>query len=114
MFVTVFTKASYEDISGDVTRDQQCRESRRLGRLREELGPEVEIYGGTPVSLLLNGLPAEVYDATCRILESGIKTGGKFILHEANNLPPCVPEENPAAMYQACLDKGRYQPFACG
>ena len=35
-------------------------------------------------------------------------TGGRFILREANNLPPCCPEANLAAMYQACLDFGRY------
>jgi hypothetical protein len=34
--------------------------------------------------------------------------GGKFILKEGNNLPPCVPEANLAAMYQCCLDHGNY------
>ena len=77
-------------------------------RAREELGPDVEILGGPPVSLLLAGSPKQVYDETCRILESGIMAGGKFILREANNLPPGVPEANLAAMYRAALDNGRY------
>jgi hypothetical protein len=35
--------------------------------------------------------------------------GGKFILREANNLPPNCPEENLAAMYRCCLEHGNYQ-----
>lgn len=77
-------------------------------RLRTEIGPDVEIYGGPHVGLLLNGSPQDVYDETCRILESGIKQGGRFVLREANNLPPCVPEKNLAAMYMAGLEKGKY------
>jgi uroporphyrinogen-III decarboxylase len=77
-------------------------------RVREELGPDVEIHGGPRVSLLLDGSPRDVYEETCRILESGVKEGGRFVLREANNLPPRVPQKNLAAMYRACLDKGWY------
>jgi uroporphyrinogen-III decarboxylase len=79
-----------------------------FARMRQELGEDVEIYGGPPISLLLSGKPQEVYDTTCRILASGIKAGGRFVLREGNNLPPCVPEANLAAMYKACLDEGKY------
>lgn len=58
--------------------------------LRRELGPEVEILGGPPVAPLLHGAPQAVYDATKEILLSGIKEGGRFVLREGNNLPPCV------------------------
>jgi hypothetical protein len=34
--------------------------------------------------------------------------GGRFILHEANNLPPRCPEENLRAMYGCCLEHGNY------
>jgi hypothetical protein len=34
--------------------------------------------------------------------------GGRFVLKEANNLPPRCPEANLVAMYQACLDHGNY------
>ena len=79
-----------------------------FARMREELGPGVQINGGPGVTLLLHGAPRQVYDRTCEILESGVKTGGRFVLTEANNLPPCVPEENLAAMYKAALEKGGY------
>jgi hypothetical protein len=79
-----------------------------FARMREELGPEVQINGGPGIVLLLHGTARQVYDRTCEILESGVKAGGRFILTEANNLPPGVPEENLAAMYKAALDKGGY------
>jgi hypothetical protein len=43
-----------------------------------------------------------------RILESGIMEGGRFILQEGNNLPPCVPLENLEAVYATCQEFGRY------
>ncbi len=79
-----------------------------FGRLRRELGPDVEILGGPPVSLLLQGTPETVYDRCKEILLSGVKEGGRFVLRDGNNLPPGVPEENLAAMYRACLDYGGY------
>jgi len=78
------------------------------GKLRRELGPDVEILGGPEVGLLLSGTPQQVFDRTRAILTSGIMEGGRFILREANNLPPCVPEANLAAMYQCCLEHGNY------
>ncbi|MBN1872801.1 MAG: hypothetical protein JXA33_01110 [Anaerolineae bacterium] len=80
-----------------------------FSRLRQELGPDTTIRGGVEVTLLLHGTPEAVYARTKDILQSGIKQGGKFILREANNLPPRVPEGNLAAMYQACLDYGNYE-----
>jgi hypothetical protein len=41
-------------------------------------------------------------------LTSGVLEGRRFILREANNLPPGVPPENLAAMYEAALAYGRY------
>ena len=79
-----------------------------LSQLRQELGPGVEILGGPPVSLLLQGTPEQVYEASKAILLSGIKEGGRFVLREGNNLPPRVPLENLEAMYRAALDHGWY------
>jgi uroporphyrinogen-III decarboxylase len=70
--------------------------------LREEVGETVEILGGVPVTDLVNRTPEEIYTITKTILTSGILTGGKFILKEANNLPPGTPVANIAAMY-ACV-----------
>ena len=41
------------------------------GALRRELGPDVEIFGGPPVPLLLSASPAECAAETLRILRSG-------------------------------------------
>ena len=79
-----------------------------FGWLRRELGPQVLIHGGVEAGLLRHGTPEQVYERAKRILLSGIKEGGRFILREGNNLPPGVPEENLAAMYRACLDHGGY------
>jgi uroporphyrinogen-III decarboxylase len=78
------------------------------GALRRTLGPDVEILGGPEVALLLQGTPDRVYQRATAILQSGIMTGGRFILREGNNLPPRCPPANLAAMYQAALDHGRY------
>lgn len=78
------------------------------GWLRKTLGNDVQISGGTEVSILLQGTPDQVYSRTKEILKSGIMDGGRFILREANNLPPNCPEENLAAMYNCCLEHGNY------
>jgi uroporphyrinogen-III decarboxylase len=78
------------------------------GWLRRTLGNDVQIIGGTEAFLLLDGTPQQVYDRTRGILKSGIMEGGRFILREANNLPPNCPEENLAAMYRCCLEHGNY------
>ncbi len=78
------------------------------GWLRRELGPEVGISGGPHIGLLQGGSPEACYREAERILKSGVRDGGKFILQEGNNLPPRCPLENLQAVYQACLDHGRY------
>ena len=78
------------------------------GALRRELGPEVEISGGPHVSLFLNGAPGECAAEAVRILRSGVMHGGRFMLREGNNLPPGVPLENLQAVYEACIEHGRY------
>lgn len=78
-----------------------------FGRLREAVGPEVEILGGPRVTLLLNGTPEEVSVETKRILLSGIQEGGRFILREANDLAPRTPLENVRAMYDTARKVGR-------
>ena len=78
------------------------------GALRKALGPEVEISGGPEVAILRGGTPEKCHARAKEILLSGIKEGGRFILQEANNLPPCCPLENLRAVYQACLEFGCY------
>lgn len=76
------------------------------GALRTALGPNVEIMGGVEVARLCGGSADEVFDRTQEILLSGVKEGGRFILRDANNLPPCCPHDNLAAMYAACREFG--------
>lgn len=78
------------------------------GALREQLGDQVEIFGGPEVGLLMNGSADQVFDRTKGILRSGVMRGGRFRLREANNLPPNIPEQNLQAMYAACLEHGVY------
>jgi Uroporphyrinogen decarboxylase (URO-D) len=77
-------------------------------RVRQELGPEVEIYGGPRVTLLVGGTPDEVAAEARRILQSGVMAGGRFILREANDLAPATPLPNLQAMYQAARQFGMY------
>ncbi|HEX2999211.1 MAG TPA: uroporphyrinogen decarboxylase family protein [Armatimonadota bacterium] len=76
--------------------------------LRRTLGPDVQIQGGPTVMLLQHGSPAAVDAEVRRICESGILAGGRFILRDANNVPPGVPLENLQALYQAAKQYGRY------
>lgn len=79
-----------------------------FGKLRNDLGPDVLIQGGPTIMLLKDGRPEEIRREVKRICESGIMAGGRFILREANNLAPCTPLENIAAMYEAGKAFGRY------
>jgi len=72
------------------------------------VGPSVEILGGVEVATLLHGAPEAVFARAQSILTSGVLEGERFILREANNLPPCVPMENLAAMYRAAQEYGCY------
>ena len=79
-----------------------------FSKLREELGPDVEIMGGPKVDVLRNGPVDAIVDETRRILQSGIMDGGRFILKEANNLSPCTPPEHIQAFYDAAKAFGQY------
>ncbi len=76
------------------------------GQLRRDLGSDVYISGGPAIGMFITGTPEQLYAETRRILESGVKEGGRFGLREGNNLPPRVPLENLLAVYQACLEHG--------
>jgi len=79
-----------------------------FGKVRQELGPDVQIFGGPTVMTLKDGTPELVRQEVKRICESGIMEGGRFVLREANNLAPCTPIENIEAMYEAGKTYGRY------
>jgi len=79
-----------------------------FARLRNELGPDVQINGGPSCPFLLRATPSEVRDEVKRILGTGVMEGGKFVLREGNNVAPGIPEENLTAMYLAAKELGRY------
>jgi len=79
------------------------------GLLRRQLGPDVEIAGGPHVGLLRYGTPEQCAARAKEILQSGIMEGGRFILQEANNLPPGCPMANLEAVYETCLEYGVYR-----
>lgn len=79
-----------------------------FGGLRKQLGPGVALIGGPSVPFLDQATPEQVRDEVRRILDSGVREGGKFILQDGNNLSPRVPMENLHAMYQACKEFGHY------
>ncbi len=78
------------------------------GQLVQDLGPQIRVNGGPHIALLLNGKPEEVRMETRRILEE-VKTHTKrFVLRDANNLPPRTPPENIKAMYETALEYGTF------
>ena len=77
--------------------------------LRDEIGDDIHINGGVKVDILLLGTSEDVKNEAKRVLESGVTRGGKFILKEANNVPPRVPLENFYAMYSAAKEFGVYE-----
>lgn len=82
------------------------------GKLRDELGEDTLIQGGPSVDLLTGSSPDRVYERTREILQSGVMRGGRFILREANNLPPNARDDCLEAMYAAGLEHGRYDAAA--
>ena len=80
----------------------------RHGELAAELGPDVTISGGVHVDLLLGGTPQQVEAETRRIIGEVKPVTRRFIMREANNLAPCTPPENIAAMYEAVRQYGVY------
>ncbi len=79
------------------------------GRLRRELGPDVEVWGGPSVPILQHATPDECFREAARILHSGILEGKRFILREGNNLAPNTPLDNLNAVYEAAKTAGRYR-----
>ena len=70
-------------------------------KMAELLGPDVTIQGGPHVELLRLSTPERVKAECRRILEAVHPYSRRFVLREANNLPPGVPLENLWAMYEA-------------
>ena len=78
------------------------------GKLRQVLGPDIQINGGPTIMLLQAGKPDAIRAETKRICQSGVMEGRRFLLIAANNLAPCTPVENILALYEAGKEFGKY------
>ncbi|HOJ33608.1 MAG TPA: uroporphyrinogen decarboxylase family protein [Candidatus Hydrogenedentes bacterium] len=78
-----------------------------FSRLRRDLGPDVLVSGGPAAYNFLQDDTKVIEEETRRILRSGILEGGRFILQEGNNLPPCARLQNCETVYQTALREGR-------
>ena len=74
--------------------------------LRRQLGPAVRILGGPHIELLRTSTPQQVRQEVRRIMHSGVRQGGMFVLREGNNLAPHTPLENIDALYCAGREFG--------
>lgn len=79
-----------------------------FGRLRERLGPGVEIKGGPSVMFLQRATPAQVRQEVRRILDTGVADGGRLVLREGNNLPPDVDLPTLWAFYDSVRELAVY------
>ena len=71
-----------------------------FARFREEMGPECLISGGPAVGFFVQDTPTACVAEAERILRSGVLRGGKFILQEGNNLPPCASLDTCERVYE--------------
>ncbi|MEN6385043.1 MAG: uroporphyrinogen decarboxylase family protein [Phycisphaerales bacterium] len=76
------------------------------GRLREELGMDVEIKGGPTVMVIKDGTAEDIRQQVKRICNSGVMAGGKFVMIAANNVAPRTPVENIRTLYEASISFG--------
>ncbi len=78
-----------------------------FARFRQEMGPDVLISGGPRAPLFVEETPDALLAETRRILEAGVLEGGRFILQEGNNLPPCASLEHCWMFYKLGRELGR-------
>jgi uroporphyrinogen-III decarboxylase len=73
-----------------------------------ELGREICIQGGPPVSLLLDGTGEQIERRVEKILDAVKALSKKFILRDGNNVSPHTPVANIRTMYEACRKHGKF------
>lgn len=78
-----------------------------MSRARQIVGDRLCLCGNVDCGLLLRGQPAQVYEATKKMLTT-CKGGGGLVLGASNAVQPEVPVDNYRAMIQAWRDHGRY------
>jgi uroporphyrinogen decarboxylase len=80
----------------------------RLADLKRLYGHKITLKGNLHTTeVMLRGSVKDVIAASKQAIDDAA-AGGRFILHEANNLPPRCPEANLRAMYECCLEHGNH------
>ena len=70
--------------------------------------PKDIIEGNLDTTIIQNGTPEEVYEASRKVIEQGKSLANGFILAPACELPPLAPVENVTAITRALNDFGWY------
>ena len=70
--------------------------------------PNDVILGNIDPAIIQTGTPDEVYQATKKNVEDGMKIDGGYIFSPGCEMPPMAPVENVKAMNQAVFDHGWY------
>ena len=77
-----------------------------LARIARVMGGKVVLLGNVNPMLIRSGTPAQVREATRRVIEVLAPLRG-FIVQDGNNIPPGSPLENINAMMEAAETYGR-------
>ena len=70
--------------------------------------PDNIILGNLEPAIVQTGTPEEVYEATRKVLEEGMRLPNGFILSTGCDLPPMAPPENVGMITKAVNDFGWY------
>ena len=79
-----------------------------LGKARADLGPAVTLWGIVHVGALAANQRDAVEADVRRILASGVKQGGRFILGDGNNVAPGTSAETLNHVYRLVEQVGTY------
>jgi uroporphyrinogen-III decarboxylase len=78
-----------------------------LDKIADVMGGKVVLLGNVSPLLIAEGTPAEIKEATRRVIEKLAPYKG-LIIQDGNNIAPGTPVENINAMMEAALEYGRY------
>jgi uroporphyrinogen-III decarboxylase len=78
-----------------------------LDKVADVMGGKVVLLGNVSPLLIAEGTPAQVKEATRRVIEK-LAPGGGLIIQDGNNIAPGSPLENINAMMEAAEEYGRY------
>jgi len=81
-----------------------------MGQARRDLGPEVTLFGNVHVAALASNDRTAVAAEVRRLLASGVKRGGRFILADGNNVAPGTRADTLSFVHELVSAEGAYAP----